>query len=154
MTVWMKLQLANERKGRSLAMVALAVLGAFAIPTRSEAAVRRLVEVSYERSSGRSDGEVMEVTFMTGKELNKATKSYDYQQFSNYALLWFGEGEVALVEISTFLVGVGEEFDAEDFRKLFRFGMTVDGKQVNSERPRQWYFEGKKSGRWIDPREQ
>lgn len=121
-------------------------------PNPAVAAVRRLVEVSYEREYDRSEGVVREVTFVTGRELNKKTKSYAFSTFSNYALIWFDQDNVAIVELQATLFGVGEEFDGEDFRKAFRFLAEIDGTQSNSRSQRRWYFTAKRFLKWIDPR--
>gem|GEM_PF-1773320 len=42
----------------------------------------------------------MTVEFAKGSELNRATMSYDYSPFSNYALLWFSPKKVAMVKLN------------------------------------------------------
>jgi hypothetical protein len=138
---------------RGLAVLLLGAIYILAVPP-AEAEVRRLVEVTYDRSRSydRSDPQIMEVTFETGRELNKKTRSFDYQPFSNYALIWFDQDEVAIIEIDSFIVGMGAEFTHETFKNAFRLGLDVDGTQVNSRSPRKWHFVGKKFGKWIDAR--
>lgn len=121
-------------------------------PTAS-AAVRRWIDVEYERGDGsRSDTYTIEVTFATGRELNKTTRSYRYNSFSNYALFWVGSDEVAIIELDGFLIGVWGEFDAEDFRRAFRFQPELPGTQENAPGLRYWYLHAKRLKRWIDPR--
>lgn len=116
------------------------------------AAVRRICLVAYETRSGYSDDYKMEVTFLTGQELNTATKSFNYM-FGNYALLWFAQGEVAILKIDSIVLGVGQKFDDNDFRRLFQFLGETTATQVNSESSRQWLIKGKDFIRWVDPRE-
>ncbi|MSU62638.1 MAG: hypothetical protein EXS31_09605 [Pedosphaera sp.] len=118
----------------------------------SQAAVRRLCLVSYEKQIGYSDEVKVEVNFVTGKELNKATKSFDYDSFENYALVWFKEGEVAILKIDEIVLGVGAEFTNEDFKKLFRIMGECDAVQVKRKSPRKWKLKGKDFLRWVDPR--
>lgn len=132
-----------------LLVVALATLSAL----HADAAVRRLVDVSYYvQDYSLSEPHVMEVTFATGKELNKSTKSYDYDGWAKYALVWFGESEVAIIELETFVMIGDGSFDADDFRRAFQFNAELDGKQVNSESPRRWKLSAKRGFKWIDPR--
>jgi hypothetical protein len=113
---------------------------ATAVATDLEAGVQRRVDVSYTRSDGSESRTVeTEVTFVTGRELNRKTRTFDYDMFSNCALIWFDEDEVAIIKLDTWVFGVGEEFDAEDFRSAFRFAAEVDGEQVNSHSKREWH---------------
>jgi hypothetical protein len=121
-------------------------------PFTLQAYISRICKVSYETRDGWSSEYLMEVNFLTGRELNKATKSFDYSSFSNYVLLWFDEGEVAILELDDFLIGVGEEFDNEDFQRLFQFQTTADFKQVNSLYERKWRIRAKDFITFIDPR--
>lgn len=121
------------------------------VPAAAE--VRRLCEVSYKRADrSSSEPAIVEVTFLTGSELNNRTRSYDYDQFSNYAAIWFAEDQVALLSIESFIVGVGPEFDNEDFVKLFRIFGEASATQVNGDAGRNWTITGRTFARWIDPR--
>ena len=115
--------------------------------------VRRICKVKYQTEDGWSKEYTVQVTFLTGRELNKATKSYDYDSYSNYCLIWFEQGEVAILEIRDYLLSVGEDFDAEDFRNAFRINSELDCKQINSESKRKWRIIGKDWTRFVDPRE-
>jgi hypothetical protein len=121
------------------------------VPT-AEAAVRRICLVAYETRTGYSAEYKLEVQFSTGQELNKATKSFNYDSFSNYALIWFGKGEVAILEIKDMVINVDEEFDNEDFRKLFWFTEDIIATQINSKSRTKWRIKGQDFLRWIDPR--
>lgn len=117
-----------------------------------DASVKRIVKVSYETQYGYSNEYKMEVTFITGRELNKATNSYNYDMFDNYALIWFSEGEVAILKIDDIIIGVGQKFDANDFKRAFQIISEKSATQVNSQTKRKWKLEAKDIIRWIDPR--
>lgn len=40
-----------------------------------------------------------EIELITGKDLNKATKTLNYDQYSDYALVWFDQNEVAIIKL-------------------------------------------------------
>lgn len=114
--------------------------------------VRRICKVSYESEMGFSKEYVLEVTFATGNELNKATGSYLFKIYDNYALIWFDEGEVAILELDSVVLGVGEEFDSEDFKRVFYLLGETKATQVNSDSERTWKIKAKEFFKWIDPR--
>jgi hypothetical protein len=123
------------------------------VPLALNAEVRRLCKVSYETEDGWSDEHTVEVTFTTGRELNKATKSFNYSGYSNYCLIWFAQDEVAILEIDAIVYGVGSEFESDDFQKLFRFSTEIDCKQINGSSEKRWRIKAKEYLRFIDPRE-
>jgi hypothetical protein len=123
------------------------------IPLALNAEVRRLCKVSYETEDGWSDEHIVEVTFSSGRELNKATKSFNYSPYSNYCLIWFAQNEVAILEIDAVVFGVGSEFESDDFRKLFRLSTEIECKQINGSSEKQWRIKAKDYFRFIDPRE-
>ena len=51
--------------------------------SNAEAKCRRIATVKYQQQYGWSKKYTVEVTFMTGMELNQATSSYDYSTYSN-----------------------------------------------------------------------
>lgn len=118
----------------------------------ADGSVRRIVEVSYATQYGYSDKYRMEVIFLTGRELNKASKTYDYDMFDNYALIWFKEGEVAILKIDDIIIVVGQEFDADDFKRAFQIISEKSATQVNSRYKRKWKIDAKDIIHWIDPR--
>lgn len=118
----------------------------------SMAEVRRYVKVSYQTRGGYSQEYRMEVTFLTGRELNAATKTYDYNMFDNYALVWFNKSEVAILKITDTILRVGQEFDSEDFKNAFQFTSVRAAKQINSQNVVNWRIKAKEFIQWIDPR--
>jgi len=130
-----------------IASVLLAILAVAPM----NAAVRRFCKVSYQREYDWSDEYKMEVTFMTGYELNKVTRTFDYTSYSKYALIWFDKNEVAILEIDDLIIA-GLEFTAENFIYAFSVFSEKSATQVNSPSPRKWKIEAKEYFRWIDPR--
>lgn len=112
----------------------------------------RLCKASYETRDGWSPEVLVEVQFVTGNQLNQAAKTFSYGQFSNYALIWFDVGQVAILECQEPLFGVGNEFRNDEFRNLFLIADTADFEQVNSDHARKWRIKGKEFFRFIDPR--
>jgi len=131
----------------SIILIVLISMSQFA-----DASVRRIVKVSYETQYGYSNKYKTEVTFLTGRELNKATKTYDYNMFDNYALIWFKEDKVAILKIDGIIIGVGQEFDSDDFKRAFQIISEKSATQVNSQYKRKWKIKAKDIIRWIDPR--
>lgn len=127
-------------------------LGLVIATSEAEAAVRRLVEVRYQRSDGsKSRPEVAEVTFITGEELNEKTTSFRYRVFSVYGLIWFDNDEVAIIELKNVLP-VSGRLTNDDFKNMFFLGQEIRGRQVNARYERTWYFQAKRFLDWIDPR--
>ncbi len=54
-------------------------------------------------------------TFMTGRELNVARRSFNYHHFSSYVLIWFNDQEYATVQLDPLSIGVtGPTVDVQD----------------------------------------
>lgn len=87
--------------------VLLAVLLAAAFGARpATAAVDATAECRYRHSDGSwSKTYRLSVTFLSGQELNKATKSYAYQIGTLYIAAWFGSGQAAVIRTSNFASG-------------------------------------------------
>lgn len=117
------------------------------------AEVRRLCKVYYETEEGWSSGYTMEVSFVTGTELNRATRSYDYSPFSNYCLVWFDRGEVVILRIESFLVRSNDEFERSDFKNLFLIHSDIECTQVNGPEERNWRIRARDVIQYVDPRE-
>nr|WP_309596793.1 hypothetical protein [Moraxella osloensis] len=132
-------------------MFAYLLLFSFISP--ANAIVKRIVNVSYEKDYGYSEEVPVEVTFLTGKELNKATDSYKYSDYDNYGLIWFAKDEVALLKLDSYSSNYGsEELDNEAFKRIFQFSSYETATQVNSTNNRKWRLEAKDYLKWIDPR--
>jgi hypothetical protein len=97
----------------------------------------------------------MRVEFMTGTELNSATRSYNYDSYKKYCLLWFSNGGVAINEIADYFL-CGYEFDDVAFRSLFDIRSSIQCVQINSQDDEApvWRITAKTfSGDFIDPGE-
>ena len=66
-----------------------------------EAKYVQTCEVKYLSSDGWSDYYTVDVTFMTGSELNEATSSIDYSSLSTYGIVFWGDGKATIIEISS-----------------------------------------------------
>jgi hypothetical protein len=133
--------------------IALILLFAFSFNLRSFAVIRRICRVQYATSYGWSQEYTMEVEFMTGAELNKATRSYSYDSYKKYCLLWFSSGGVAINQIEDYFL-CGAEFDDDAFRNLFAFRSSIKCMQINStqEEAPVWKITGKALyGNFVDP---
>lgn len=98
------------------------------------------------------DGLQRSVQFATGSELNQATRTYNYQSYSVYALLWYSQNQVAILKHSGYAFGITGTFDHNDLDRLFNLGMRERFTQVNGSSSRSSFIECKSYGRWIDPR--
>jgi len=123
-------------------------------PSVAVGEVRRICKVSYQTRFGWSEEVTAEITFVTGQELNKSTRTFDYNPYSNYALIWFEPGRVAILQHDGTVFGVGPEFDNEDFVKMFQFVSTSDFSQLNDDpsASRKWRVKAKDFIKFIDPR--
>jgi len=115
-------------------------------------ATRRICAVSYATQSGWSDPVKTEVTFMTGQELNKATHTFNFIAFDKFALVWFAQGEVAILKFNDLVFLSGMEFTALDFVNAFQVFSEKTFTQVNTQYSRDWKIEAKEFFNWIDPR--
>lgn len=70
------------------------------LPLKSRSQHNTTAHVSYQKDSGEySDYHYREVTVTGGSNLNEETGSYKYSSDHDYALLWFGQDEVAIVKL-------------------------------------------------------
>lgn len=122
------------------------------------AEIERLCMVSYLSPTGQSQEYSKNVVFLTGDELNKKTRTGRYNYWHNYALIWFGENEVAIIEFQWTRVVLGnKEFDTADFRNMFQGVTQRPGTQANGQRiGRGWIIRAKQNHspfNFLDPRE-
>ena len=93
--------------------VALMLMAAWA-GAPAEAKVTTTAKVRYETQAGTSNWYEMEVHFLSGPELNSATKSYRYSYTDKYAVIFFGQGEAAVIELES-LFGCYGDFSVSCF---------------------------------------
>jgi hypothetical protein len=69
----------------------------------SQAKYTQTCKVKYKKNYGWSEYYTVDVNFMSGTELNRATRSYSYDSFSTYAVIFWDKDEVTMVKISSYL---------------------------------------------------
>lgn len=67
-------------------------------------------KASYMTRNGWSKKYEVNVTFMTGSELNEATSSYRYSSTAVYATIFWGEGKATVIKLSGYFA-CGYEVD-------------------------------------------
>lgn len=65
-------------------------------------------KVKYKTNYSWSEYYTVEVTFMSGNELNRATKTYDYEGYSTYGIVFWSKEQVSIIKISSY-TGCGTE---------------------------------------------
>ena len=116
-----------QRRGRRH-LIRLAVIIAVLMLTTPDASaeVTLPAQCRYRREDySQSQWYRLSVSFATGYELNQATHTLSYQVFRSYAVIWFGQGEAAILQIQQLLV-TGMEFD-ESALEFYRYGMKLSG---------------------------
>jgi hypothetical protein len=118
-----------------------------------EASVKRFCDVSYLTAAGWSRDVRVEVEFRYGLELNRDVRGGTYNQLGNFALVWFSDQTVAILEFQGLALVPPTGFDAGAFRQMFLLGIPATFIQVNAADRRKWQIKGKDAlGRFIDPR--
>lgn len=109
-----------------------------AIPL-ANATLKETCLVAYETRSGFSEWARVNVSFASGRELGEATgKPFSYNMLSNYAMIWFDEDNVAILEIKSPLSFGREKFDREQWNQIFGAFQKVSAVQVNGGRKTRW----------------
>lgn len=89
-------------------LITIAVLALLAPP--ASARYVQTGKARYAAESGDSDWYTVDITFVTGGELNSATRTLDYRPFSNYAVIFWSEHEASVIELSNTII-CGSEFE-------------------------------------------
>lgn len=100
---------------------AAALLAGFALAftaSQSAAEVQVPAQVRYETRDGASDWHKTQVTFLKGAELNKATRTFNYNAFSAYVVIFFAQDQAAVIELDSPVFGCGTEFTANCIPKF------------------------------------
>lgn len=126
------------------------VLAAMLLLSHALATLEITCDVEEDRLGARTV--TRSVQFATGSELNRAIGTFEYDTFTPYALLWFGEGQVAILEHDGFTVGIGTTFDLDSLEALYRIQSSRDFVQVNGTIGQEYAISCKRFGRWIDDR--
>ena len=60
-------------------------------------------KVKYKRNYDWSDYYTVDVHFYSGRELNNATKSFNYDSFSTYAIVFWSNDQATVMKLSSFM---------------------------------------------------
>lgn len=78
----------------------------------SDAKYVQTCKIKYKTNYEWSKYYTVEVNFLTGSELNSATRTFNYQAFSVYAVVFWGNDQASVVKISSILM-CGNEVSKE-----------------------------------------
>jgi hypothetical protein len=67
---------------------------------RLDAKYIQTCQAKYMTEDGWSKKYTVEITFISGTELNDATSSYKYSSYSVYAVIFWGEGQASVIKLS------------------------------------------------------
>ncbi len=112
----------------------------------------RYCQVSYKTSQGWSQTKVLEILFLTGKELIAKTKEDSYKTDAIYCVILNGknnENGDDVVELKDPLLAVGDSFDEEDFLNAYRFKTQLEGVQALENQTISWKIIGKEDDQFI-----
>lgn len=98
------------------------------------------------------DGLERSVSFMSGRELNAATRTFSYDSFGVYALLWYSQNQVGIHKYTGIATSTPGDFDTRDLERLYAFARSRTFEQVNGASRRRVSIECKSFLGWIDPR--
>lgn len=118
------------------------------------ASIKRICHVQYQNNGSWSQIYQMEVTFLTGLELNQATSSSTFSNESIYGILWFSNGGCAILKIAISMVVYNNyNFSEQDFKNMYLSYTSHTATQINSEIPIKWRIKAKNDiGEFIDRR--
>jgi len=68
----------------------------------AEAKYTQTCKVKYRKNYGWSEYYQVDVTFLSGSELNKATRTYNYETYSTYAVIFWGKDQASVIEVSSY----------------------------------------------------
>lgn len=91
---------------KTLLLLAFLIFGIFT----ASAKYTQTCVVKYQTQNGWSKKYTVDVSFMTGTELNEATNSYKYSSYSTYAIIFWGKDQATVIKLSSY-TGCGTEVD-------------------------------------------
>lgn len=101
-------------------------------PFESQASCKRIATVKYQQEYGWSKKYTVEVTFLTGMELNQATETSNYRTSSVYAIIFWDQGQATVIRLtSTLLCGFEVDCDCIDNAFLDLQGYDQDDDKWN-----------------------
>jgi hypothetical protein len=80
------------------------------IPSAAQAKYVQTSKVRYETSEGLSKWYSVDVTFLTGSELNSATLSFKHSMFGEYAVVFWGDHKASVIKLDSLMI-CGTEFE-------------------------------------------
>jgi hypothetical protein len=69
----------------------------------AQAEFRQKMNIKYKKEYGWSKYYYVDVNVMTGFELNQATRTYDYNSYSTYAVVFWGQGKATVMKITSYI---------------------------------------------------
>jgi hypothetical protein len=87
-----------------LFILILTTVFSLTLSVNAEAKCRRVAIVKYQQQYGWSKKYEVEATFMTGYELNQATGTFDYDSYSVYSIIFWGEDQASVIKIKSYLL--------------------------------------------------
>lgn len=97
--------------------------------THADAKYVQTCSVKYMTKDGWSKKYDIEVTFISGTELNEATNTYDYNMYAVYAVIFWGKGQASVIKLSGYLL-CGTEVDKTCITNTYQ---DLKGKDQNEE---------------------
>jgi hypothetical protein len=86
--------------------------------------------VKYMTKDGWSKKYTVDVTFISGTELNEATSSFKYSSYSVYAVIFWSKEQVTVIKLSSYL-SCGDNVDKNCITIwAFGFGFCKSGRQL------------------------
>ena len=82
---------------KNMKKILLAILFVFCLNTYAEFTQR--LNAKYQRTYGWSDYYNVDVTIITGWELNQATQTYNYGMYNTYAVIFWGSGKATVIKL-------------------------------------------------------
>lgn len=118
----------------------------------AHAAVERECIVSVRVGGGWSLENKRKVHFVTGLELARITKTMKVDFHQHYAIIWHGSGLPTVAKLDGMLLGVGREFSADDFLRLFERDAERRATQIEGEgQGLTWRIRARPPEGWVDP---
>jgi hypothetical protein len=104
----LELSINKKQKTSNMKKIILTLLTISFLCSTTEAKYVQTCKVKYKKNYEWSDFYTVEVTFMSGTELNRAIKTYEYDSYSTYAIIFWDKDQASVIKISTY-VGCGTE---------------------------------------------
>jgi len=90
----------KHHKGTRILIVAILLVSGFDASARC----RRVAEVKYQQQYGWSRKYTVEVSFMSGYELNQVTSSFNYDGYAKYAIIFWQQNQATVIKLSSMLI--------------------------------------------------